>query len=323
MNKFIKIAFVFLFMLQMHVFAQPGLVYESEENSTTQLYSLAHQGMERWKKEKKSSYFAVKVEKSEEVEAAIRQLIAQGANPVIASGAHFGDVVDQLSEEFPKVNFVNLDEEVAGSNVASFVFKEEEGGFLMGYLAALSSKTGFVGFVGAMDVPLVRKLQCSFTQGAKVANPDVMVFNDMVGASNDAWNLPAKAYRLAKAQFAQGVDVIFAVAGESGIGVYKAANDNKKHAISMNKVSANPLYSDALLSAMTKRLDNAAYLAASDFKPGLQSMGLKDNGMDYSIETGGKKLINKLLKERLESMRNTISSGKMRVIDYTLKNVCR
>ena len=107
----------------------------------------------------------------------------------------------------------------------SIVFKEHEGSFLVGMMAAMASKSGKVGFVGGMDIPLIRKFQCGYEQGAKYANPKVQLSANMTGTTPSAWNDPARGAELAKSQFASGVDVVFAAAGGTGVGVYQAAKD--------------------------------------------------------------------------------------------------
>jgi basic membrane protein A len=137
-------------------------------------------------------------------------------------------------------------------NVQSVVFKEQEGSFLVGAMAAMASKTGKVGFVGGMDIPLIRKFQCGYEQGAKYANPKAEVFANMTGTTGAAWNDPARGGELAKAQFAKGADVVFAAAGGTGMGVYQAAKDSGKLAIGVDS-NQNHLQPGTMLTSMIKR----------------------------------------------------------------------
>jgi basic membrane protein A len=133
--------------------------------------------------------------------------------------------MEKVAKDFPKLQFAIIDMVVNLPNVQSVVFKEHEGSFLVGMMAAMASKTGKVGFVGGMDIPLIRKFQCGYEQGAKYANPKAEVSGNMTGTTGAAWNDPARGGELAKAQFAKGVDVVFAAAGGTGMGVYQAAKD--------------------------------------------------------------------------------------------------
>src|SRR5690606_34333676 len=157
--------------------------------------------------------------------------------------------------------FVVIDGVVKAPNVASVVFKEHEGSFLVGMMAAMASRSGKVGFVGGMDIPLIRRFQCGYEQGAKYANPKVEVLAAMTGTTPAAWSDPARGGELAKSQFAKGVDVVFAAAGGSGVGVYQAAKDAGKLAIGVDS-NQNHLHPGTMLTSMVKRIDVAVYNAA-------------------------------------------------------------
>ena len=165
-------------------------------------------------------------------------------------------------------------------NVQSVVFKEQEGSFLVGAMAAMASKSGKVGFVGGMDIPLIRKFQCGYEQGAKWANPKAEVFGNMTGTTGAAWNDPARGGELAKSQFSKGADVVFAAAGGTGMGVYQAAKDGGKLAIGVDS-NQNHIQPGTMLTSMLKRVDVAVYNVSKKFKPGVSSLGLKEGGVDY------------------------------------------
>jgi hypothetical protein len=156
--------------------------------------------------------------------------------------------MEKVAKDFPKLQFAIIDSVVNLPNVQSIVFKEHEGSFLVGMMAAMASKTGKVGFVGGMDIPLIRKFQCGFEQGAKYANPKAEVSANMTGTTPTAWNDPARGAELAKAQFAKGVDVIFAAAGGTGVGVYQAAKDAGKLAIGVDS-NQNHLHPGTMLTS--------------------------------------------------------------------------
>jgi basic membrane protein A len=189
-------------------------------------------------------------------------------------------------------------------------------------MAALASKTGKVGFVGGMDIPLIRKFQCGFEQGAKFVNPKAEVFANMTGTTPAAWNDPARGGELAKAQFAKGADVIFAAAGGTGIGVYQAAKDGGKLAIGVDS-NQNHLQPGTMLTSMVKRVDVAVYNAFKGTKPGVQSLGLKEGGVDYAMDEHNAKLVSADMKKRVDAAKADIIAGKIKVIDYMAANACK
>jgi basic membrane protein A len=201
------------------------------------------------------------------------------------------------------------------------VFKEHEGSFLVGMMAAMASKTGKVGFVGGMDIPLIRKFQCGYEQGAKFVNPKVETSANMTGTTGAAWNDPARGAELAKAQFARGVDVIFAAAGGTGMGVYQAAKDNGRLAIGVDS-NQNHLHPGTMLTSMVKRVDVAVYNAFKGVVPGTSALGLKEGGVDVALDANNEKLVTAEMRRRVEAAKADIVSGKIKVIDYMAANKC-
>jgi basic membrane protein A len=207
-------------------------------------------------------------------------------------------------------------------NVQSVVFKEQEGSFLVGVMAATASKTGKVGFVGGMDIPLIRRFQCGYEQGAKFANPKAEVFSNMTGTTGAAWADPARGSELAKAQFGKGADVVFAAAGGTGIGVYQAAKDAGKLAIGVDS-NQNHIQPGTMLTSMLKRVDVAVYEAAKAFKPGVTVLGLKEGGVDYAMDENNAKLVGADMKKKVEAAKADIIGGKVKVADYMADNACK
>ena len=201
------------------------------------------------------------------------------------------------------------------------VFKEQEGSFLVGMMAAMASKTGKVGFVGGMDIPLIRKFECGYEQGAKYANPKAEVFQNMTGTTGAAWNDPARGGELAKAQFAKGADVIFAAAGGTGTGVYQAAKDSGKLAIGVDS-NQNHLQPGTMLTSMVKRVDVAVYNAFQGIKPGVSALGLKEGGVDVAMDEHNAKLVSPEMKAKVDAARADIIAGRIQVADYMAKNIC-
>jgi basic membrane protein A len=189
-------------------------------------------------------------------------------------------------------------------------------------MAALASKSGKVGFVGGMDIPLIRKFQCGYEQGAKFANPAVQVTANMTGTTPTAWNDPARGAELAKAQFAGGVDVVFAAAGGTGVGVYQAAKDAGKLAIGVDS-NQNHLHPGTMLTSMVKRVDVAVFNAFKGVKPGVTSLGLAEGGVDYALDEHNAKLVSADMKKKVNAAKADIIAGKIKVIDYMAANACK
>jgi basic membrane protein A len=302
--------------------AQPAVIYDMGGKFDKSFNEAAFRGAERWKQETGKAYLDFEIANPTQREQAVRRMAERGANPIVGVGFSQGSAIEKGAKDFPKQQFAIIDFVVDLPNVQSIVFKEHEGSFLVGMMAALASKTGKVGFVGGMDIPLIRKFQCGFEQGAKYANPKAEVFANMTGTTPAAWNDPARGGELAKAQFAKGADVIFAAAGGTGIGVYQAAKDGGKLAIGVDS-NQNHLQPGTMLTSMVKRVDVAVYNAFKGTKPGVQSLGLKEGGVDYAMDEHNAKLVSADMKKKVDAAKADIIAGKLKVIDYMAANACK
>jgi len=302
--------------------AEPAVVFDMGGKFDKSFNEAAYNGMEKWKKETGKNYLEFEVTNESQREQALRRMAEKGASPIIGIGFGQASAIEKLAKEFPKLQFAIIDMVVNQPNVESVVFKEHEGSFLVGAMAAMASKTGKVGFVGGMDIPLIRKFQCGYEQGAKFANPKAEVFANMTGTTGAAWNDPARGGELAKAQFAKGADVVFAAAGGTGIGVYQAAKDSKKLAIGVDS-NQNHLQPGTMLTSMVKGVDVAVYNTAKAHKPGMTVLGLKEGGGGYAMDANNASLVNADMKKKLEAVRADIISGKIKVADYMADNACK
>jgi basic membrane protein A len=302
--------------------AQPAIVYDMGGKFDKSFNEAAYNGAERWKKETGRAYLDFEIANEAQREQAMRRMAERGANPVIGVGFSQGSSIEKISKEFPKLSFVIIDSVVKQPNVESIVFKEHEGSFLVGMMAAMASKTGKVGFVGGMDIPLIRKFQCGYEQGAKFANPKIEVSATMTGTTPAAWSDPARGGELAKAQFARGVDVIFAAAGGTGSGVYQAAKDAGKLAIGVDS-NQNHLQPGTMLTSMVKRVDNAVYNSAKHSTPGVTALGLKEGGVDYALDEHNAKLVSAEMKRKVDAAKADIIAGRILVADYMADNACK
>jgi basic membrane protein A len=209
---------------------------------------------------------------------------------------------------------------VEADNVQSVVFKEHEGSFLVGMAAALASETGKVGFVGGMDIPLIRNFAHGYEQGVKHVNPDAEVFVNMTGTTPAAWNDPAKGAELAQSQFDRGADVVYAAAGGTGLGVLQAAADSDKYSIGVDS-NQNYLHPGSVLTSMVKRVDNAVYDAFASaqegtWEAGVKNLGLAEDGVGYALDEHNRDVVSAEMEQQLEAARKEIVERQIEVEDY-------
>jgi basic membrane protein A and related proteins len=259
-------------------------------------------------------------------EQGLRRLASRGFSPIVAVGFNMASAVEKVATEFPAIHFTILDMVVDKPNVQSIVFKEHEGSFLVGALAAKKSKSATISFVGGMDIPLIRKFECGYEQGAKYVNPKITVLQNMTGSTPSAFSDPAKGSELAKSQFSQGADVVYAAAGGTGLGVYQAAADAGKFAIGVDS-NQNHIHPGTMLTSMVKDVGLAAVRSwtadqAGSWKPGIQVLGLSDNGVDWALDDNNKTLITPELKTYMDGLKADIIAGKIKIHDYMSDNTC-
>jgi basic membrane protein A len=281
----------------------------------------AYDGAERFKKETGVQYAEFEVRNAAEREQSIRNLARRGASVVVAVGFNNRSAVETVAREFPNVKFTLIDSVVELPNVQSIVFREHEGSFLVGMLAAMASKSGKVGFVGGMDIPLIRKFYKGYEEGAKYANPKADVLMNMTGTTPAAFNDPTRGAELARGQFDRGVDVVYAAAGATGLGVYQAAKDAGRLAIGVDS-NQNHLHPGTMLSSMIKRVDVAVYNAMTDarkgtWKAGVTVLGLKEEGVGWALDDANRRLVTAEMEKKVNEARDAIIAGTIKVTDVT------
>lgn len=306
---------------------KPAVVFDMGGKFDKSFNEGVYHGVEKYAKESGIKYRDFEVTNETQREQAIRKMAQRGRDPVLGIGFAQGPAIEKMAVKFPKTRFAIIDMVVDKPNVQSIVFKEQEGSFLVGLLAALKSKTAKVGFIGGMDIPLIRRFACGYEQGAKYANKDTEVLQNMTGSTPSAWNDPSRGGELAKSQFDRGVDVVFAAAGGTGVGVYQAAKDAGKYAIGVDS-NQNHLHPGTMLTSMVKRVDVAAYnvfKSANEgkFKPGINALGLAEGGVDWALDDNNKDLITDEMKKAVDQAKADIISGKIKVHDYMSDNSCK
>lgn len=302
--------------------AEPAVIFDMGGKYDKSFNQAAYEGAERWKKETGQTYLEFEISNDTQRVQAIRRMAERGASPIISVGFAQASALDQIAKEFPKTHFVIIDATVNKPNVQSVLFKEQEGSYLVGALAVLTSKTGKVGFVGGMDIPLIRKFQCGYEQGVKTTNPKAEVFSNMTGTTSSSWNDPTRGAELAKAQFARGADIVFAAAGGTGVGVYQAAKDAGKLAIGVDS-NQDHLQPGTMLTSMVKRVDVAVYNVLKQWQGGTQVLGLKEGGVDYAQDEYNVKLLDPVVKKKVDAIKAEIVAGKIKVVDYMATNSCK
>lgn len=305
---------------------KPAIVYDKGGKFDKSFNEGVFTGAQKFKAETGIDFRDFEPSSEAQIEQALRRFARDGHSPIIAVGFSQATALDKVAREFPQTQFTIIDMVVNLPNVQSVTFKEHEGSFLVGMLAGLASKSGKVGFVGGMDVPLIRKFACGYVQGVKAAKKDAEIFQNMTGTTPTAWNDPVKGAELAKSQIDRGADVVYHAAGGTGIGVLRAAADAGKLGIGVDS-NQNGLHPGRVLTSMLKRVDVATYasfLAAKDgaWKPGLSTLGLKEGGVDWALDDHNKALITPEMKAAADKARADIVAGSLRVHDYMSDQKC-
>jgi len=267
------------------------------------------------------------------IEPAMRAFAERGYDLVIGVGFTQAPIMQVVAEDYPQVHFAivdgvifEADGKTPKANVASLVFKEHEGSYLVGIIAAMTSRTGTVGFVGGMDIPLIRRFEKGYEEGARAANPSIRVIQNYVGVTDSAWNNPGKGKELSLAQIDKGADVIFTAAGNSGLGAFDAVEQKgleqgrATHFVIGVDSNQNGLKPGFVLTSMVKRVDNAVYDIVRDvvngsFKGGFHVFGLESDGVGYVVDEYNRNLVSPEAIAAAEDAKKKIIAGQITVTD--------
>ena len=306
--------------------ANPAVIFDLGGKFDRSFNQASFEGAERFKQETGIAFQEFELQNDAQREQALRRFAERGHNPVVTAGFSYASAMETVAPEFPDTDFVVIDAVVEQPNVRSVVFNEHEGSYLVGVLAAMASKSGKVGFVGGMDIPLIQKFACGYVEGVKATNPDAEVFQNMTGTTGAAWNDPVRGGELAKSQIDRGADVVYHAAGGTGIGVLQAAADAGVYGIGVNS-NQNYLHPGQVLTSMLKRVDLATYNAMMDvhngkFTPGVQVMGLSEDGVGWALDDNNKALITPEMQKAVDDAKAKIISGEIKVHDYTTDGAC-
>ncbi|MFD1628081.1 BMP family lipoprotein [Azospirillum griseum] len=299
----------------------PGLIYAVGQKFDKSFNEGAYTGAERFKSASGIGYLEYAPQAPAQFDLGVAGLIRRGATDIVTVGFYYATPLAKLAPQHPTVRFTIVDAVAEATNIRSVTFREQEGSFLVGVLAALASKSGTVGFVGALDIPLLRKFIAGFTQGARHARGDITVLVNFVGTTPDAFNDPTTGAEVARSQFQRGADVVFAGAGVSNFGVFSAAKDNGRLAIGVDS-NQNYLYPGTILTSMLKRVDlavDATFQAGQrgTWTPGAHVLGLADGAMDYAVDENNRALLTPAMLNAAEDARRAIIAGRIPVTDGT------
>jgi basic membrane protein A len=304
-----------------------GVVFDVGGRGDKSFNDGAYVGGERAERELGAQVRFIEPGDGSDREAGLRLLAAEGMDLVIGVGFIFSDDLSLLAREYPNTNFAGIDYSVgadsAGNpiapppNLAALKFREEEGSFLVGALAALVSKSQKVGFVGGMNFPLIHKFEAGYRAGVKHVCPSCTVVSQYAGVTPEAFRNPGRGKELALSQYQQGVDVIYHAAGSTGLGVFEAARQTGKLGIGVDS-DQHESAPGHVLTSMVKGVDVAVHesirwIKEGRFKGGIYELGLKEGGVGYVYDERNKALIPDHVRARVEELRQEIVDGKIKV----------
>ena len=311
-----------------------GIVFDIGGKDDHSFNAAAWQGVLRASKELPIVLRDVEPGDPTSVEPAMRAFAERGYDLVIGVGFAQGPIMQAVAKDYPNIHFAIIDGVIfeddgktPKANVASLVFKEQEGSYLVGMIAGMTTKTNVLGFIGGMDIGLIHRFEGGYEEGAKAANPNVRVIQNYVGVTDAAWNNPGKGKEIALAQISKGADVIFTAAGNSGLGAFDAVEQAGKDStgkathfvigVDSNQNMVKPGY---VLTSMVKRVDNAVYDIVKDvvnrkFQGGFHVFGLDTEGVGYVIDSNNQALVTPAAIAAAEEAKKKIVAGQIKVVD--------
>ena len=260
------------------------------------------------------------------IEPAMRAFAERNYDLIIGVGFAQAPIMEVVARDYPNLHFAIIDGVSELPNVASLVFKEHEGSYLVGIIAAKTTKTNVLGFVGGMDIPLIHRFEKGYEEGAKAVNPNIQIVQNYVGVTDAAWNNPGKGKELSLAQISKGADVIFTAAGNSGLGAFdaveQAGKDNGRatHFVIGVDSDQNMVKPGFVLTSMVKRVDNAVYdivelVVERKFQAGFHVFGLESDGVGYAMDQYNKDLVSPEALQAAEEAKKKIIAGQIKVTD--------
>jgi basic membrane protein A and related proteins len=311
-----------------------GIVFDIGGKNDRSFNAAAWEGVKRAEQELGICLYDVEPGNPTSIEPAMRAFAERDFDLVVGVGFAQGPIMQKVAEDYPNINFAIVDGVIfekdgktPKQNVASLVFREHEGSFLVGMIAASKSRSGVLGFVGGMDIPLIHRFETGYEEGAKFINPNIRVLDNYVGVTDSAWNNPGKGKELALNQIEKGADVIFTAAGNSGLGAFDAVEqygrgpngEANKFVIGVDS-NQNGVKPGFVLTSMVKRVDNAVFDVVQEvrdgrFKGGFHVFGLDKDGVAYALDEHNEALIPPDVLQRVEDAKGKIVAGEIKVTD--------
>jgi basic membrane protein A and related proteins len=301
-----------------------GLVFDVGGKNDKSFNEAAWRGLQRAEAELGVVGSFIEPTEGADRESALRTLAARGVDLVIGVGFIFGPDLERLAKQFPNVKFAGIDYSPSDGvgtlpNLVGLRFREHEGSFLVGAIAALTSRSKIVGFVGGMKIPLIRKFEAGYEAGVKHVCPDCRVLAAYAGSEPKAFADPSLGQDLASAQYGQGADIIYHAAGKTGDGVFAAARQRKARAIGVD----SDQYESApccVVTSMVKRVDVAVIdvikdITAGRFAGGLHELGLAEHGVGFVADDRNQALLPPEIVTRVKRLGEDIIAGKIQVPD--------
>jgi len=300
---------------------RPAVLYAVGQKFDKSFNEAAYTGAQRFKAAAGGEVLEFEPGNPGEFERGVAALARRGATDIVAVGFYYATPMAEVAPKFPAIRFTLIDAAAPGPNVRSILFKEHEGAFLAGMLAALSAPEGRIGFVGAMDIPLIRKFVVGYEEGAKHVRADAGLLLNFIGSTPAAFSDPSGGKELAKSQFDRGASVVFAGAGISNVGIFQAAVDAKRLAIGVDS-NQNGLHPGTILTSQLKRVDLAVEQAfasarADTWTAGTVELGLAEDGVGLAFDENNAPLVKPEWRTRIDAARADIVSGKLKVTDAT------
>jgi basic membrane protein A len=300
---------------------RPAVLYAVGQKFDKSFNEAAHEGAQRFKAAAGGEILEFEPTSPAQFEQGVAALVRRGATDIVAVGFYYATPLAQVAPRHPTIRFTLIDAESDQPNVRSVVFKEHEGAFLAGMLAALAAPSGRIGFVGAMDIPLIRKFALGYEEGAKHVRSDVLVLTNFIGNTPAAFSDPSGGKELARSQIERGAQVIFAGAGTSNFGVFQAAAEMQRLAIGVDS-NQNGLHPGTILTSQLKRVDLAverSFAAARDggWRPGRIELGLAEDGVGLAFDAHNAPLVRPEWRRQVDTARADIIAGKIKVPDFT------
>jgi basic membrane protein A len=305
---------------------KPAVVYDIAGKNDKSFNESVFNGATRFMNDTGIAVTELEPTNAAQVEQTLKKLAQRGYEPIVAVGFGMSNATAAAAEAYPDTKFTLIDGWVMAPNVQMVLYKEHEGSFLVGMMAAMASESGTVGFVGGMDIPLISRFECGYKQGVAYQDSSMKVLANMTGSTPAAFGNPSKGGELTRSQIEAGADVVYAAAGGTGIGVYQTAADMGVLAIGVDD-NQNYMQPGTMLTSMYKLVGDAAYdsyeaAMNGTWDPAMRVLGLAENGVGWALDEYNRDMVSAEMEARVNEVRDSIISGDIVVHDYTADNSC-